>query len=122
MIHWVRKFKVALGGIAFAVTDQVSFWVHLPIAVSVCAVAAWLRVDRWEWVAIIVAISSVLVAELLNSAIELLVRAVHPEEHPLVGKALDVSAGAVLLAVMAAIATGLTVLGPPLYAVILGSM
>jgi diacylglycerol kinase len=40
--------------------------------------------------------------------------ALHPQPHPLVGRAKDVAAGAVLLAAIAAALIGLLVLGPPL--------
>ncbi len=120
MTHWRNKFRVAWRGIGFAVTDQTSFYVHVPMAVVVLAIGAWLRIEAWQWVALVMAIAAVLVAELINSAIESLVRAVHPEHHPLVGRSLDTAAGAVLVASLAAIAIGLIVLGPGLYAVVSG--
>jgi diacylglycerol kinase (ATP) len=53
-------------------------------------------------------------AEALNTAFELLCDVASPEFHPLVEKAKDVAAGAVLIAAIGAAAVGLLVLGPPL--------
>ena len=92
--------------------------VHLPAALLVVLVGFLLRIDRTEWCMIIVAISLVLVSEGLNSALESLADAVHPTEHPLVGRAKDVAAGAVLLASFAAAAIGLIVFGPKVFSLI----
>ena len=52
------------------------------------------------------------VAEALNTALELLCDAVSPDFHPLVGKAKDVAAGAVLISAMGAATLGFIVFGP----------
>ena len=51
-------------------------------------------------------------AEAANTALEFLADAVSPERHPLVGKAKDVAAGAVLIAAIGAAAIGILVIGP----------
>jgi diacylglycerol kinase len=118
MRNWIRKFRFAIDGIRYAFVDQVSFRVHLPCAAIVLGVALWLDAKPWQWAAISTAISIVLVAEMFNSAMELLVKALHPDQHPLVGRALDISAGAVFIAAVAAIAIGAVTLGPDLYEVV----
>jgi diacylglycerol kinase (ATP) len=55
------------------------------------------------------------IAEGLNSALEALADHVATERHPLIGRAKDVAAGAVLVASIAAAAIGLIVLGPKLW-------
>ena len=108
------KFAVAIGGIVWSIRNHGSFWVHLPVAVAVCATAAWMNVEAWRWAVVITAIALVLCAEMLNTAIEQLVRVLHPEHDPEVGRALDVAAGGVLVATIGAIALGIIALGPPL--------
>jgi diacylglycerol kinase (ATP) len=117
---WVSKFRCATLGVWFAFGGQSSFWVHLPVAMAVIAMAAWLNVSPVEWAVLILAIGGVLTAELLNSSIELLVSVLHPQHHPRIGQALDVAAGAVLVMSLAAAAVGLIVLLPPLYGRLLG--
>lgn len=60
------------------------------------------------------------VAEFANTAIEAAVDVASPDHHPLAKVAKDVSAAAVLIAVLAAVIIGLLVLGPPLWARISG--
>ena len=113
--HRLRaKFTAAIAGFLWAVRTQNSFWVHLPIAAAVVAVAFWLRLDGWRWVALLLAIGGVLAAELLNTAIEELVRVVHPRHDRRIGHALDAAAAGVLVISVTAIMIGLIVLGPPL--------
>ncbi len=74
-----------------------------------------LEIDRIEWLAIILAITAVWVAEAFNTAIEALGNAVTQEEHPEIGRAKDLAAGAVLLSALGAAAIAVVVFGPPLF-------
>lgn len=118
----VRKFSVAISGIIYAIRHQNSFLVHLPVAFAVVAVGCWLRLESWRWVAITFAITIVISAELLNTAIEEMVAVVHPEHHPRIGRALDTAAGAVFVATVGAIVVGLITLGFPLWKAILSGV
>ncbi|MCC9641268.1 diacylglycerol kinase [Rhodopirellula sp. JC740] len=111
---WLFKFQCAWRGIWFAVGDQNSFWVHLPIACCVVGLAGWLRLGPLQWATLLLAIGMVLTAELLNTSLELIVSVVHPQRHPRIGQALDIAAGAVLVMSLAAAAVGCIVLMPPL--------
>ncbi len=111
---WYTKFQYAFAGVHWALSRQNSFWVHIPMAVAVVATAAWLKIELWRWAMIVIAITTVFAAELMNTAIEQLVKVVHPEPDPRIGRALDVGAGAVLIAAIGAVGIGLITLGPPL--------
>ena len=90
--------------------------VQLAIALAVAALAAWLQLGRRDWALLVLAIGLVLAGEAANTALEALADRVAPDHHPLVGKAKDAAAGAVLIASLAAAVLGLLVLGPPLLA------
>ncbi len=82
-----------------------------------CAAIAcgfWFGVSRGEWMAIVLCIGLVFAAEALNSAIEELADALHPDEHPGIGRAKDLAAAGVLLAAFAAAAVGLLIFLPRL--------
>lgn len=111
---WFNKFRVAHRGLFFAVANQNSFWVHLPVAIIVIGLATWLNVERWQWALLTLSIGGVISSELLNTSIELLVRVVHPEHDDRVGEALDTAAAAVLVMAYASIALGLVALLPEL--------
>lgn len=115
-----RKFAVACSGIVWAVRTQNSFWIHLCVTTAVLALGAWLRLEPWRWVAMVLTITVVLFAEMINTAIEQLVKAVHPEHDQRIGRALDIAAGAVLLTAIASVTVGLITLGPPLWTALMG--
>ncbi|QDT01743.1 Undecaprenol kinase [Rubripirellula lacrimiformis] len=112
---WARKFAFALAGLIYAVRSQNSFWIHLPIAVAVIAVAAWLQVEAWRWCMLVVATGMVIAAELVNTSIEMIVKVLHPDHDVRIGHALDAAAAAVLVTAIGAVTVGLITLGPPLY-------
>lgn len=94
----------------FAVQGESSYWVHLPVAVCVAAVAAWLGATPWHWCAIVFAITIVISCEMLNTAIERLLKQLHPDRHPAIGQALDISSAAVLVASIGAAIIGIIIL------------
>ncbi|MDP6443181.1 MAG: diacylglycerol kinase family protein [Pirellulaceae bacterium] len=116
---WIRKFVDAFRGIGLGVRGQNSFLVHLPAAVVVAAAAAALRVERWEWVAVILSITAVWAAELFNSSLERLCLAVDREFNEDIGAALDIASGAVLIVSIGAATVGCLVLGHAAWRVLL---
>ncbi len=103
---WSQKFADAFRGLARAVRSQSSFFVHLWVAAAVVAAAAVLRVSVVEWCLLVGAIGVVLVAEVFNTAIESLARALPVGRHPRIRDALDMAGGAVLLSAAAAAVIG----------------
>ena len=57
----------------------------------------------------------VIVAEMVNTAIERVVDLTSPDIHPLAKLAKDTAAGAVLVAVIFSIFIGFVIMGPPLW-------
>ena len=87
---------------------------HSFAGICVLCFAWWWRVTTFEWLILIVAIGCVISAEIMNTAIEIVVDMVQPDFHPLAGMAKDVAAGAVLAATIQAIAIGMIVFLPHL--------
>ncbi len=103
---WASAFCHAARGLAWGVRSQRNFKVHLPIAIAVMIAAAALRASLVEWCLLLLAIATVLAAELFNTAIEHLARAITREQHEELCNALDTASGAVLLASLGAAAVG----------------
>ncbi len=89
--------------------------VHGCAAALVVAAGFVLDVSRSEWIALVLAMTAVLVAEAANTALEVLADAVTQEFHPLIGRAKDLGAGMVLLAVAGAVAVGILVFAPHVF-------
>lgn len=111
---WRSKFAVAIHGCHWALRTQTSFRVHLPVGAAVLGLCGFLSVEPWRWTIVIIAIGMVVTAELINSSIEQLVRALHPQHDARVGLALDMAAGAVLVTAGTSVAVGLVTLAEPL--------
>lgn len=90
--------------------------VHLFATTIVVGLGTWLELPRADWVWLTAAISSVWTAEALNSAIEALANRVSSQHDPLIGKAKDLAAAAVLIAALGAAAIGLIIFVPRLLA------
>lgn len=113
---WATKFTDAFRGVAAGVRGQSSFYVHIPMTILVVVVATTLKVDRLEWCLLVLCITGVWMAELFNSSIELLARAIDAEPNPNIGAALDIASGAVLLMSIGSVLVGLIVIGQRLWA------
>jgi diacylglycerol kinase len=92
--------------------------VHALATIVVVAAGFGFEIDTYEWLAVILAISGVWSAEAFNTAIEALGDAVTREEHPGIGRAKDMAAGAVLLTALGATAVAAIVFGRRLIALI----
>ena len=105
-LNWLGKFRVAFRGIGFGVFGQASFLVHFTVTLLVVIVAILLRVDWMGWGLLLLSIGLVLTAELMNSAIEILFRSLPSDVQATGWPALDIAAGAVLVASMIAASVG----------------
>ena len=95
--------------------SQHNAWIHASATIAVVLVGFYFGFTRDEWSFIIVAIVAVWVAEAMNTSLELLADVTSPEFHPLVEKAKDVAAGAVLISSIGAAIIGLIVIIPYLF-------
>jgi diacylglycerol kinase (ATP) len=66
----IDSFNYAFEGIIHVLRTQRNLRIHFLIAIGVIAAAAALGVERMELIALLLAIAFVLVAEMVNSAIE----------------------------------------------------
>ncbi len=112
-----RSFRNAALGIWDVLRTQPNAWIHAAASLAVCAAGFALGVSRGDWVALVLAMTLVWVAESMNTALERLGDATSPGPHPLVGRAKDAAAGAVLIAAIGAGVVGMLVLGPPLWTI-----
>lgn len=103
---WRAKFHDAFRGTKRGLRGQSSFSVHLFCGAVVITAAAALGMSRVEWCLLLMCIALVLTAEMFNTALEHLARAVDRRYNPEIAAALDVSSAAVLLAALGAAAVG----------------
>ena len=109
-----RSFRFAGRGLGALVREQHNARIHLFVAAGVAAAGFFFGVSRIERCALVLSIMAVFAAEALNTAIEHVADAAVPELHPLVGRAKDAAAGAVLLCAIGAALVGAIVFWPHL--------
>jgi len=120
MLRFFRSVGFAISGILHALRSERHMQFHAVAAVVAICVGAWLQLERWEWVTLVVTIAVVIAAELMNTAIERIVDLASPGLHPLAKAAKDTAAGAVLVTAIGAVLVGLLLFGPPIWQRLLG--
>lgn len=110
---WTKMFADAFRGLKVAVRGEINFFVHLFIAMVAGVAGGIIGMSDERWCIYILCVTVVLAAELFNTAIEHLARAVTREENPEVRNALDIASGAVLLAAIGAACVGVLMIAWP---------
>jgi diacylglycerol kinase len=99
----VRSFGYAFEGLALMLRTQPNFVVHLCLAALALILAAILHLTPVEFAILVLTIGLVLVMECVNTVLETVCDLVSPAYHPMVKRAKDVSAAAVLIGAIAAV-------------------
>jgi len=102
----LESFNFAFEGVIHVLRTQRNLRIHFAIAAAVLVAAVSVGVARLELMALLIAISFVLVAEMLNSALEAGIDVATTSFDPLAKLAKDIAAGAVLIATVNAVAVG----------------
>ncbi len=106
----LQSFNHAFQGLVYSVRHQRNMRIHMAVALIVLVASIFLNVSRLELVIIFATIAFVLMAELMNTAIEALVDIVTEEYDPRAKVAKDLAAGAVLIAAINALVVAYLVL------------
>lgn len=102
----IKSFNYAAEGIIYVLRTQRNMKLHFLIAGIVLVLSLFLNLSRLEFIALLFAVTFVLVAELVNTAIEAAIDVVTPTFDPLAMIAKDVAAGAVLISAINAVVVG----------------
>ena len=104
----------AFNGLGLFFRSESNGRIHALATIAVIGLAAWLGCSAVEWALLALVTAMVWITEMLNTAIEKIMDYVQPEIHPKVKWIKDVSAGAVLVAAIAAVVVGGLILLPKL--------
>lgn len=110
-----RSVLHAINGLIFTIRTQRNARIHVVFASLVLVMAVWLNLSLQQICLLILTIGGVIAGETINTTVEAIVDLLSPEFHERAKIAKDVSAGAVLILSLAAIAVGLLTMGPPLW-------
>jgi undecaprenol kinase len=102
-----ERLRFATDGVRELWRNEQSFRIQTLLGAGAILVATLLRPSPIWWAMLAIVIGLVLVSETVNSTVETLADALHPDPHPSIKAAKDMAAGGVLLASIAAIVVGL---------------
>jgi len=100
------SFNYAFEGIIHVLRTQRNLRIHFAVAVLVLIVALVINVTKLELIALLISITFVLIAEMLNTAVEAAIDIATTSFDPMAKLAKDIAAGAVLIATVNAVAVG----------------
>lgn len=108
----LKSFQYAFQGIIRFFRTEHNAWLHLLATAVVITIALIKRVTPTETIALIICIALVWITEMLNTCIEKAMDLITKEYHIKIKIIKDISAGAVLVAAIAAILIGLIIFIP----------
>jgi len=111
----LKGFVYAAKGAFLLLRTESSIQLQFLLAVIVTIAGFYFEISRVEWMVQILAIGLVMGIEGLNTAIEKLSDFVQPEHDPKIGFIKDISAGAVMIAAVAASIVGLIIYLPKIF-------
>ncbi|HEY3017536.1 MAG TPA: diacylglycerol kinase [Gaiellaceae bacterium] len=100
----IESFNVAIQGLVHVLRTQRNMRIHFAVAVAVLIIAAAVKVSKLELIVLLISIAFVLIAEMINTAIEGAIDAATTSFDPMAKLAKDIAAGAVLIASVNAVA------------------
>ena len=107
MSGFFKAFLYAWQGIAASVKSQRNLRIHITAAIYVTAFSLFYELSGTDYVLLMLTFSSVISAELINTAVEAAVDICSPEKNSLAKLAKDAAAGAVLVTAVFAVIVGL---------------
>ena len=102
----IDSFNYAFAGIIHVLRTQRNMRIHFVVGAAVLVAALVVDVTKIELIALLISITFVLIAEMINSAIESAIDVATTSFDPMAKLAKDVAAGAVLIATMNSLAVG----------------
>jgi diacylglycerol kinase (ATP) len=106
----IQSFNYAFEGLIWTLRSQRNMRIHFAVATVVLVLAVAYDVSKIELIALLLAIAFVLIAEMVNTAIEAATDIATTSFNPLAKLAKDIAAGAVLVASVIAVVIGYLVL------------
>jgi len=108
-------FKYARQGLIYAFSTQLNFKFHIVAGLAVVGLGIYLNLNLYDWLYLSIAMALVIVAELFNTAIEVLVDLISPGFNQKAGIVKDLASAGVLLTALLSLIIGLCVFVPKIF-------
>ena len=111
----IKSFHYALEGLLLLFRER-NFRIHILIVILVIISGFGFKIERIEWVAVLLVAAIVLTLEAVNSCLERICDMISPEYDQRIKAIKDIAAGAVFIATIIAVIIGCLVFTPYIYA------
>ncbi len=108
----ILSFRYAFTGLWYIITTQTNMQIHIFAAIIVVFAGFYFKITKIEWLFLVLTISMVFIAEIVNTAIEEIVNFISPEFNKKAGLIKDIGAAFVLLSAIFAVIVGIIIFLP----------
>lgn len=115
-----KSFSYAFKGLKYVLSSERNARLHVMFAVLALVASILLRIDLEEWLFVVVSITLVFFAEIVNTALEKTLDLISQENNQLVKLIKDMMAAAVLVTAMGAVIVALVVFLPRVVGIVSG--
>jgi diacylglycerol kinase (ATP) len=109
---FIQSLQHAARGLIYLLIDEQNFRIHILAAIVALGLAIYLPVSYFELLILLLTISFVFMAEIVNTVIEKILDLLHPEFHQKIKIIKDATAGVVLFAAIVAVMIGFFIFIP----------
>lgn len=107
-----KSFVYAFRGIKRLIAEEHNARIHTVAAFLAICLGFIFGISAWQWCTVVLCIGAVMGAEAFNSAIEAVADKVEHKQDPLIARAKDMAAGAVLIVAISAATIGVIIFLP----------
>ena len=108
----LESFVYAWNGMKAIYRTEHNLYIHTAITIIALVLAIILRIHVFEWIALVIVIGMVWVAEIFNTVIEKTMDFISTERQPQIRKIKDMAAAAVLVTAIIAVIVGALIFIP----------
>ncbi|HEY9841446.1 MAG: diacylglycerol kinase family protein [Candidatus Sericytochromatia bacterium] len=114
VLAFLRSCGYAFAGIRHGLISQRNLRIQAVCTLAAVGLSLWLGLSPLEWAVLFLTLAGVMACEMVNTALETTLDLISREQHPLIGIAKDVAAGAVLIWALASLGVAVCLWGPKL--------
>ncbi len=108
----IKSFGYSFRGLFKIFREEQNLQIQSLVAIIILILAAYMGIKPVEWCLVIMSISLVVLAEIINSALERVADVLKPRIHVYIKEVKDIMAAAVMISSISAVAVGLFVFVP----------
>jgi undecaprenol kinase len=107
-----KSFFYSYKGILRVFREEQNIKIQIILAIAVIALGLFFKISLLEWCILIIVITLVILAEIINSAVERITDMFKPRIHEYVKVVKDITAGAVMITAISAMIVGVLIFYP----------